>query len=67
MIVMFFKPSIVVSLNKTDEEDLIKNRNSDLYAKVESFNKYGKLRIEFSEIMNTTLGFDGLNSEISSL
>ena len=43
------------------------NVKSDLYAKVKSFNQYGRLRIEFSEVMNTTLGFKGLNSSISFL
>ena len=73
MRVVFSKSQDLVFKNETTKDDKVKieklemNVKSDLNAKVENFDQYGRLRIEFSEVMNTTLGFKGLNSSISFL
>ena len=38
-----------------------------MYGKIKSFNQYGELIIEFSEIMNTNFNISNLNSSISNL
>jgi hypothetical protein len=70
MSVMFVEPKGNFTPNETNSDEMKLtgvNYKSNLHGKIKSLNRYGELRIEFSEAMNTTLGFENLNSEVSSL